>query len=360
MTHTIEHTEEKKSPASFDMRGKSLGDLEHFFGELGEPAYRAKQAFRRINKHLARSLDEFSEFPLSLRESLKELNALPATNIEDSSLSRDGTEKVIFDGGVKGKNRNSIKVETVWLLSSKRKTICVSSQAGCTYNCSFCATGTLPFRGNLSSAQIIEQIYGIIRHRGELPSNIVFMGMGEPLQNYENVMKAAHILHHPEGLGMSARHITISTAGVIPGIDRMIADKSPFNLAVSLNQADSKKRAEIMDIEKRFPLERLINSVKRFVRYSNRAVTFEYVMIPGVNMSHSDARNLIILAKSVKCKVNLIPLNTEFNGWSPPTDSEVDKFQQKLLDANLFVFNRGSSGRDINGACGMLALKKSN
>lgn len=335
--------------------GKTEDELKEIFLSLGEPAFRGKQAFHRVNKLLSSHLDEFTEFSKPLREQLKELGAMPETRILKSSLSVDGTEKILMEAPV---SRNRIAgIETVWLLSGKRRTICASSQSGCSLNCSFCATASLPFQGNLSAASILEQIYGIIRHRKEMPSNIVFMGMGEPLLNYENVMKAAEILHHPNGLHLSARHITISTAGVIPGIEQMIREKRPFNLAVSLNQADSDQRAKLMDVEKKYPLKKLIPVLKDFVRINNRPITFEYVMIPGENMSRQDAKNLIRTAKSVKSKINLIPLNTTTNGMRPPTDDEIVDFQETLFDAGLHVFNRGSAGKDIDGACGMLALK---
>lgn len=338
------------------LKGKSLHELEDFFVGIGEPKFRAKQAFRRINKHLASSLDEFTEFPKALREKLAEMGALPAPRIAESSLEESGTEKFIFDlePGPRGRDR---KVEAVWIVSDRRKTICISSQIGCTLNCSFCATGTLPFLGNLEPWEILDQVYELIRRRGERNTNVVFMGMGEPFHNYDNVLKAARILNHPDGLQLGARHITISTAGVLPSIEKFIAAKEPFNLAVSLNHADPERRGEIMDVDRKYPMEKLLDACRRYTRALDRRITFEYVMIPDVNMGPVNAKRLIKIGRSVRCKINLIPLNTGLQGWRRPNPEEIADFQDMLLDAELPVFNRGSPGRSINGACGMLALQ---
>ena len=352
-------TKEKhaKENHKFNLKGRSLSELEDIFAELDEPAYRAKQAFRRINMHLAKDLDEFSEFPKSLRERLKELDALPSLGILKANQDSDTTEKALFEVGVDRGDGQVKKVEAVWIVSPKRRTVCISSQAGCTLNCTFCATGTLKFRGNLPAWQIVDQVYELIRIRGEKPSNVVFMGMGEPFHNYENVIRAARILHHPEGLNMGARHITISTAGVIPGIETFTRNREPFKLAISLNHPDPDHREDIMDVNKKYPLKKLIIAVRAYARELKRTVTFEYVMIPGVNMSEKNAKQLIKIARSVNSRVNLIPLNTSLRGFRRPTDEEMTAFQDKLHEAGVAVFNRGSPGRNINAACGMLALK---
>lgn len=345
----------RKELNPFFLPGKTEEELEEIFIELSEPRYRARQAFRRLNLHLASNIDEFTEFSLDLRNKLKEKGALNPSEITNSVISSDGTEKIILDTFEDGKTHH---IETVWLLSGKRRTVCISSQAGCSYNCTFCATGTLPFDGNLTTAQILAQVYQFIRKRKELPSNIVFMGMGEPMHNYDAVMKAADILHHPQGLNISARHITISTAGVIPGIERMIREKKPYNLAISLNHTNSDGRKKIMDVEERFPLPRLLETLKKYVSNTGKEVTFEYVLIPGVNMSKDDVNRLIKITRMIKSKVNLIPLNTSLHGMRPPSDDDVLDFQDALLNARVKAFNRGFAGRDINGACGMLALNQ--
>lgn len=339
------------------LKGRTISDLERIFKELAEPRFRARQTFRRINKHMATSMEEFSEFPKTLRESLAENDPLPSIKIKETRLSSDGTEKVIFELPPLTGRGKAEQVEAVWIVNGDRRTICISSQVGCTLNCNFCATGTLPFRGNLPTWTIVEQVYALMRHRGERPSNIVFMGMGEPFHNYENVIRAARILHHPDGMHLGAAHITISTAGVIPSIQRFVQDKEPFNLAISLNHPDKIDRSNIMDVNRKYPLDKLIIAIRSFTKALNRRVTFEYVMIPGVNMSEKHQQQLIKLAHSTRSKVNLIPLNTNLAGMRRPSSNEVHEFQDGLLEAGLSVFNRGSPGFDIDGACGMLALK---
>lgn len=345
-----------KATAAHILKGKSLSELEAFFESIGEPRYRAKQAFRRINKHLAVSLDEFTEFPLELRNRLRDMDALPDLTIGRSDLDPSGTEKALFELPAERSGRDRA-VEAVWIVSENRRTVCISSQAGCTLNCSFCATGVLEFKGNLETWQIVDQVYSLMRKRGERCTNVVFMGMGEPFHNYDNVIRAARILHHPDGLNLGARHITISTAGVVPSIERFLANREPFNLAISLNHPDPVERSHIMDINKKHPLPELIEVVKRYTREMDTRITFEYVLIPGVNMGPENAKKLIKLTRNIRCKINLIPLNTNLHGWRRPTDEEVHEFQNMLLEANLPVFNRGSPGLSINGACGMLALK---
>ncbi len=361
------------SDQDYNLKGKSLSELEQLFSALGQPKFRAKQAFRRVNLHLATSLDDFSEFPKSLREELAAHNAMPAMPVRHRSAEKrrgdreeataGPTEKFMFDVGQdlrRGKSesaKNQKSIEAVWIVSQKRRTICISSQVGCTLNCSFCATGTLQFLGNLPTWQIVEQVYELIRVRGERCTNVVFMGMGEPFHNYENVIKAARILHHPDGLNIGARHITISTAGVIPSIERFITNREPFNLAISLNHSDPVGRGEIMDVDKKYPLDKLLIAARAYTRAMDRRITFEYVMIPGVNMDEEHLRRLIKIGRSVRCKINLIPLNTTLQGWRRPSAQEAEKFQAGLLDAGLWVFNRGSPGKDVSGACGMLALE---
>ena len=341
----------------YNLKGRSLGELETLYAELDEPRFRAKQAFRRVNLHLANTCDDFTEFSKELRTRLGELQALPRMVFLRSNKDADGTEKALFQTGQYGREMDTKRIEAVWIVSPRRNTVCISSQVGCTLNCTFCATGTLPFKGNLPAWQIVEQVYEFMRRRSERPTNVVFMGMGEPFHNYENVIKAARILHHPEGLNLGARHITISTAGVIPSIERFIKDREPFNLAISLNHADGDHRGDIMDVNRKYPLDRLVRVARRFTRELDRRITFEYVLMPDVNMGPRNAHKLIKIARSMPCKVNLIPLNTDLEGFRRPSAEEVEDFQEQLHEAGVTVFNRGSPGRSIDAACGMLALK---
>ncbi len=347
----------------------SLEELEQAFADLGEKRFRAKQAFRRIHHHGSRNLDDFTEFSLPLREKLKESGALPLLNCTESSVSSNGTEKYIFESPEEVPGRDGVRkriFEAVWIVSEgqsgeqkerTRKTLCISSQAGCTLNCTFCATGTLPFIGNLRTYEILDQIYQIMHLRGERITNVVFMGMGEPFHNYENVIRAARILNHPDGLHLAARHITISTAGVVPAIHRFIDERQPFNLAISLNHPDPEKRKDLMDVTMKHSLQELMEAAHRYTRELRRRITFEYIMIPGQNMSGEDLNKLIALSRKIRCKINLIPLNTTLQGWRAPTGAEMARFQNSLRQQGILAFNRGSPGKDVDGACGMLALK---
>ncbi len=358
---TSDSPEKAETPS---LKGMTQEELAEFFRSMGEPAFRGKQAFIRIHRFGARSLAEFSEFSKPLREKLEQAGVLPGLEITSSSKDPEGTEKVVLTAGKDRRDQTDKKVEAVWIVSEGRRTACISSQFGCSLNCAFCATGTLKFRGNLKAWQIVDQVYALMRHRGstmnpedpERLTNVVFMGMGEPFYNYDQVMRAAHLLNHPDGLNLGARHITISTAGVIPGIERFTAEEQPFNLAISLNHPDPEGRKEVMDITERFSLPDLLKAVRAYTRASGRRITFEFVMIPEKNMSAKNLEQLIAIAKSVNCKINLIPLNTSLHNWRRPTDEEMTDFQEALRKEGILAFNRGSPGRRVGGACGMLAL----
>ncbi|MCX7998050.1 MAG: 23S rRNA (adenine(2503)-C(2))-methyltransferase RlmN [Leptospiraceae bacterium] len=336
------------------LKGLSLNELEEFFENLGEPRYRAEQFFQGLYQKRYASFDEFSSFPKTLRDKLKEIAELPSLTLKKKLHSQDGTIKFTF---LVGQDK---EIESVWIPSGdlERKTICISSQVGCTLSCAFCATGTLlDFKGNLKTWQIVDQVLQVEKITGERCTNIVFMGMGEPMHNYLAVIKAAHIFHHPFGLGLGAKRITISTAGVISGIERFIQENQPFNFAISLNHPNPNFRAKIMNVDKKYPLLELLKVARKFTKTLGRKITFEYVMIPEINMGKENAKRLVKLARSVNCKINLIPLNTDFNGWRRPTEAEIEEFKELLKPAKVPVLNRRSPGKDIYGACGMLALR---
>ena len=298
-----------------------------------------------------------------LRADLDEESAFRGLGVEHRAVDESGTEKFILEVPGEGAAR---RIEAVWIAAEPRdegaqdgrRTVCISCQAGCTLDCTFCATGTLPFQGNLSAAEIVDQVYLLEVLRNQRASNVVFMGMGEPFHNYEAVLAAAHLLHHPAGAGLSARRITISTAGVVTGIERFTDDGQPFNLAISLNHPDPHERVGIMPHDHRYPLEDLLGAARRYTQESGRRVTFEYVMISGVNMEPRHAGQLIEITRSMRSKVNLIPLNTDVAGMRRPSAQEAARFQARLVDAGVHAFNRGSPGREVGGACGMLALDR--
>ncbi|MDF3820243.1 23S rRNA (adenine(2503)-C(2))-methyltransferase RlmN [Leptospira sp. 96542] len=338
------------------LKGKTKKELTELCASLGLEAYRASQIYTGIYKNRYTNIDQFTTLSKEVRTVLKEKTLYPEIELGRELISKDdGTRKFTFFVG-EGK-----EIETVWIPSGDggRKTICISSQIGCTLNCKFCATGLLEYKGNLATWQILDQILQVEKIVGDRATNIVFMGMGEPMHNYFSVMKAAHILRDQDGFGLGALRITISTAGVTTGISRFIENKEPFNFAISLNHPNPRARSSVMDVNDKHPLEKLIDSAKRFTKELNRAITFEYVMIPDVNMGKDNAERLAKISRSVnKCKINVIPLNTDFTGWRRPTEDEVNEFISILRSkTNAPILNRRSPGRDINGACGMLALK---
>lgn len=335
------------------VNGKSVKELEEFVLSIGEKKFRAAQIYEGLYSKRWKSFSEFTNLSNDLRKKLEETAEIKNILLVSKQVSVDGTIKGLFEAEP-GKN-----IEAVWIPNSSdgRKTICISSQSGCTLSCEFCATGRLDFQGNLKTWQILDQIIQMEELAGERCTNIVFMGMGEPMHNYANVMTAAHILHDEKAFGLGAKRITISTAGVIPSIRKFIFEKQPFNFAISLNHPDPEKRKDIMGIDQRFPLKELLLTAREFTKTLGRKITFEYIMIPDVNMGEKNAKLLVKLARSVNCKINLIPLNTEFNGWRRPTEEEMEEFRNMILPSNVPILNRRSPGKDIDGACGMLSLK---
>lgn len=334
-----------------NVNGFSLDELKAFAKSIGESSFRADQLYRGLYFNRYKDFASFSNFAKELKQKLNEKAVIHSLVKETAVRSADGTVKFVFNAG------NDMRIETVWLVSnSDRRTVCISSQAGCRAGCLFCATAKLSFKGSLKVWQIVDQVMQVEKEMGEKCTNIVFMGMGEPMYNYFAVMGAAKIFTDPNGMGMSAKKITISTSGIIPGIRRMIDNKEPYKLAISLNHSDPKKRMDIMPIDKEFPLKELLAIVKEYTQILNKRVTFEYIMMPGVNMGKEHIQQLIKIGNSISCKINLIPLNTTFEGWRRPTDDEIIQFESALRKEGILVFNRQSPGKDINAACGMLAL----
>ncbi|ASV11186.1 dual-specificity RNA methyltransferase RlmN [Leptospira santarosai] len=335
------------------LKGRTLKELSEIMVSFGEKPFRAKQVYHGLYVNRYESWEEFSIFSKTLKEKLEDLCSLTQLAVVKHLKSVDGTQKFTFA------SEHGKEFEAVWIPSGDggRKTICISSQVGCTLNCKFCATAKLEFQGNLKAHEIVDQVLQVEKLVGDKATNVVFMGMGEPFHNYSNVIRAASILHDPEALNLGAKRITISTSGVVNGIRRFIENKEPYNFAISLNHPDPKGRLQIMDIEEKFSLPELLQAAKDFTRELKRRITFEYVMIPGVNMGPEDASKLVKIARSLDCKINVIPLNTEFFGWRRPTRGEVEEFIALLEPSEVPILNRRSPGKDIFGACGMLASK---
>ena len=318
--------------------------------ELEQPAYRADQVMRRLWINPVSDFDAMPELPVALRYALAERFTLPRLTLAVRQSSTDGTEKFLFtlaDGQA---------IETVAIPDGDRMTFCVSSQAGCALACAFCATGAMGFQRNLA----VHEIAGQVRELALLnppvrATNIVFMGMGEPLMNWKAVSPTLTILNSPDGFGIGARHITVSTVGVLPGIIALGERPEQFRLAISIHAPNDVLRQELMPVNTKFPLTDVIDAAAAF----DRRVTFEYVMLGGVNDSHLLANQLAALARACKAFVNLIPLHPGGGlGFHPTPRESIHQFANWIRDAGVEVAIRRSRGLDISAACGQLRVEK--
>jgi 23S rRNA (adenine2503-C2)-methyltransferase len=321
-----------------------------------DPSFRAIQIYKSVYQRWFDDFHLMTDLPKAFREDFaKEWDVrLPAVHRRFDSL--DGTRRYLVrlhDGEL---------AETVFIPEEQRNTICISSQVGCALACTFCLTGQLGMTRNLSAGEIVTQ--ALIAQRDNLSweardtFNIVLMGMGEPLHNYDNVMKALRILHDEHGMNMSMSRITLSTAGLLPAIERLADEPMIPNLAISLTGASNDKRNQLMPINRRYPLEQLLGAVRRFPLKHRQRVTFEYVLLRGVTDSTEDALHLVRLLKNIRAKVNLIPLNeAEELHYKRPSDAAIEKFQQILIDHHISAFVRKNRGNDISAACGQLKKK---
>lgn len=331
-----------------DLKALSKQELESFVDRAGLPAFRTKQLLHWIYEKYAGSIGDITEFSKDLRERLSEKAYISSLRLLNRETSKDGTEKFLF--GLEDKE----SVESVVIPDKGRLTLCISSQAGCAMGCRFCLTGELGLRRNLKAHEIVDQI--ISADRLAMPrkiTNIVLMGMGEPLANFKEVVEA---LWRMTGfMHISKRRITLSTSGIVPKILEL-AEKAPrINLAISLNAATDEVRSRIMPVNKKYPLKSLLDACRRFPLEPKRRITFEYVMIAGVNDSLDDAGRIVRLLRGIPSKVNLIPFNPyEGSEFASPSDEVVLGFQKILSDGNLTALIRKSKGRDIRAACGQL------
>ena len=342
------------SQRSLNLKAKTRKQIEEYLKSLGEKPYRSTQIIRWLWQKGESEIEKFSDLPLSLRERLKKdffVYQVEPVSIHKSSV--DGSIKFLLrlvDGR---------EVESVFIPNGKRRTVCVSSQVGCPLKCTFCATGKLGFTRNLEFWEILEQVRFVRDYTKERITNVVFMGMGEPMLNIDNVFRAIDLLQENDAFKIGARKITVSTAGVVPGIYRLLEYKKQVKLAVSLNSAIQEKREEIMPIAKRFPLSELRKAILDYYKIKRRWVTFEYILLPGFNDTEDDVRALERFIKGIPCKINLIPYNGfEGSPFREPTDVEIERFLRKLYRLKATVTLRKSKGRDIKGACGQLAYLK--
>ena len=330
--------------------------LQAFCGALGEKPYRARQLLRWIHRAGADDFDVMTDVSKSLRERLAQTAVVVGPKILRDTTAADDTRKWLLDVGTGN------AIETVFIPETGRGTLCISSQAGCALECSFCSTGRQGFNRNLTVAEIIGQLWLANRALGrgviaERPiTNVVMMGMGEPLANFENVVRAMQLMLDDAAYGLSRRRVTLSTSGLVPAIDRL-RDACPVALAVSLHAPDDALRDELVPINRKYPIRVLLDACRRYLEKAPRDfVTFEYVMLAGVNDSVAQARQLARLLKSVPCKINLIPFNPfPDSGFTRPAPEAIARFRDVLMQAGFTTTTRKTRGEDIEAACGQLA-----
>ncbi|MFI5227904.1 MAG: 23S rRNA (adenine(2503)-C(2))-methyltransferase RlmN [Gemmatimonadales bacterium] len=324
--------------------------LAAFFEAKGEPGYRAKQVARRLWTAPAASVEAMTELPKALRDALGAAFTVPRLEVAARQKSADGTEKFLFRLG------DGEAIETVVIPDGDRVTLCISSQAGCALQCAFCATGAMGFTRNLTSFEIAGQVREMrLLSPAVAVTNVVFMGMGEPLMNWKSVDAALTILNDAAGLGIGARHITVSTVGVLPGIVALARRPEQFRLALSIHAPSDSLRRELMPINTKYPLAEVIAAAKEF----DRRVTFEYVMLGGVNDGEEHALQLAALARECRAFVNLIPLHSGgARGFTPTRPERIRAFARELRSAGVEVAVRKSRGVDIAAACGQLRVER--
>jgi 23S rRNA (adenine2503-C2)-methyltransferase len=323
--------------------------LRQWVAERGLPSYRAGQLLRRLWQAPVRSWSDATELPLALRAQLDETLPLPRLFPDTIQQSQDGTRKYLW------RLHDGEAIESVLIPSGSRRTLCISSQAGCALGCTFCATGRMGFRRNLSAFEIAAQVREVVlEDAAEKPTNIVFMGMGEPLLNWPAVNTVLSILNSPDGFEIGARHITVSTVGILPGMLEFAKRPEQFRLAISLHSPSSTQRIRIMPIEKKYDLEAVLKAAEAF----RRRITFEYVMIGGINDTDDNADQLAKLARRVGALVNILPLHPGgAPDLTPTTMTRIRSFADRLRNQGIEAVVRRSRGLDINAACGQLRVE---
>ena len=335
-----------------NIKDYNLENLKEQIINLGEKGYRAEQIFKWIYIDRVNSFDDMVNLPKTLREKLKENYTLANFNILKKQESADGTKKYLLDV------LDGNAIESVLMKYHHGNTICVSSQIGCKMGCKFCASTGIKFIRNLTSGEIVEQILTVERDSGEKISNIVFMGIGEPLDNYDNVINAIRIINNPKGLNIGARHISISTSGIVPKIYDLANENIQCTLSISLHSSNNEKRSEMMPINKKYNIEELIKACKDYIKITNKRISFEYALAKDNNDNLEDAKQLIKLLKGMICHVNLIPINKIENGTYVKSSNEnIIKFRDYLNENGIVATIRRELGSDIDAACGQLRRK---
>ena len=382
-----------------ELLGKSREELREWLAGIGEPAYRGDQIYRALYQERNFEAGKMTVLPAELRERLAGEATITLPTVRQRYFSKDGSVRYLFGLGEKSKDKfatetqgsqrkteeqigravsRDASVEAVWMPSENRQTICISTQAGCAVDCQFCMTAQLGLIRNLTAGEIVGQILvalkeneekentgerernnteGTEKSRDKKQTNVVLMGQGEPLLNYENVMAAMRIVLDRKGVGLAPNHVTLSTSAIVPGIEKLAKEAVRPKLAISLNASNDEQSDVLMPINKKYPLKELLAACKKFPTGSREYITFEYVLLGGVNDTAEDARRVARLMSGLgRVKVNLIPWNPGALPYKEPTEESIAEFHRILLEKGLPAFTRYSRGRDVMAACGQLAL----
>ena len=338
------------------IHGLFLPELEAFCKEQGQPVFRAKQIWDWLYVKRVSSSDEMQNLPAPFRARLAECFSFQCLEKLETKGDSGETQKLLF------RLADNELIETVIIPAPRRQTntVCVSSQVGCRVGCAFCASGQKGVIRNLTAGEIVGEVLEVARLLGGRPDNVVFMGIGEPFDNYDEVLRAIRIMNHPDGLCIGARRITISTCGVVSGIQRLADEGIQVELSVSLHAPDDEIRSRVMPVNETWPLDELLDACRAYTDKTNRIITFEYTLIEGVNDSEAEALGVAAIAKPLKAKINIIPYNavSEF-GHKPPSLQAIQRFCRTLEKRGLRVMLRQTAGQEIDAACGQLRLDRS-
>lgn len=329
--------------------GMGFDEISALCRELGAPSFRSSQLWRWLHVSRVAEWDRMGNIPKDFRKELSGRFVLRSMELRQVQGREGETRKLLL--GLSGGDA----VEMVLIPAARRNTVCVSSQVGCAFRCAFCASGRNGLKRNLSCGEIVEEIMVSMDVLGGRPTNVVFMGVGEPMDNYDAVIKAIRIMNDENGLNIGARRITVSTCGVVPGIERLAGEDLQVELSVSLHAPDDVLRSRLMPVNRKYPVAKLLAACGAYARKTGRIVTFEYTLIKGVNDSHEQAAALARLLKPLMCRVNLIPLSAvaEFRG-DPPAAGACERFMDVLNRAGINATLRHSKGGSVNAACGQL------
>lgn len=335
-----------------NLKQYNLEELKQELISLGEKPFRAEQIFNWLYREKVKNIEDMTNLSLELREKLKQEYTMCNFEILKKQESSDGTIKYLFDV------LDGNAIETVLMQYHHGKTICVSSQIGCKMGCKFCASTGIAFVRNLTAGEIVEQVLAVEQDINEPISNIVFMGIGEPFDNYENVMKAIRIINHPKGLGIGARHISVSTSGIVPKIEEFAKEELQCTLSISLHATSNEKRSQMMPVNNLYPIEQLMKACKDYIAKTNKRISFEYALAKDNNDNLEDAKALVGLLKGMLCHVNLIPINKIENGkFVKSSNQNIIKFRDYLNEHGIVATIRRELGSDIDAACGQLRRK---